>query len=274
MRAGAWRVINAVASAITNDSSVVGSTVKDALNTLQGAISSGVSSVFGRTGAVVAAANDYNSTQVSNSSGVAGTGVTGALNTLNTNKVDSTRTISTTAPLTGGGDLSTNRTFALPAPGYYRATDGANTAATNGNRNFQYASGGTFVEASPGGGLTFTAAGCQVKNTSGVTKSYLVRVYASVFQGASSPGFIFMNIDNNGDLQGTSVVAAGVNYSAETFVDAAGDEFQISIEKKISVVNNGIIRAIWGATDSSGANPISSNIGIDQLAMIVQECTP
>src|SRR4051812_25415154 len=74
------------ASLITNDSSVTGSGVSGALNTLQAAIAAlttGVSSVFGRSGAVVAATNDYTSTQVTNSSTVAGTGVTGALNTLN-----------------------------------------------------------------------------------------------------------------------------------------------------------------------------------------------
>ena len=44
------------------------------------------------------------------------------------NKVATTRTISTTAPLTGGGDLSANRTFAIPAAttsasGYLTSTD-------------------------------------------------------------------------------------------------------------------------------------------------------
>jgi len=74
-----------LASQVDNDSGVTGATVATALDTLAASIAAlitGVSSVYGRTGAVVAATNDYTSTQVSNASGVAGTGVTGALDTL------------------------------------------------------------------------------------------------------------------------------------------------------------------------------------------------
>jgi hypothetical protein len=70
------------ASDVTNDSSVSGTTVKDALNNLH--TSSGVASFNSRTGAVSPASGDYTSTQITNSSSVSGTGVTGALNTLNT----------------------------------------------------------------------------------------------------------------------------------------------------------------------------------------------
>src|SRR5947209_7034537 len=55
-----------------------------------------VMSVAGRTGAVVIAESD----------------VTGLVSDLAA-KVATTRTISTTAPLTGGGDLSANRTLAI-----------------------------------------------------------------------------------------------------------------------------------------------------------------
>lgn len=75
-----------LASQVNNDSTVVGTRVSDALNTLKAAIaaipSAPVSSVFARTGAVVAAAGDYTSTLVNNASGVTGTTVTAALNTL------------------------------------------------------------------------------------------------------------------------------------------------------------------------------------------------
>lgn len=80
------------ASGVTNDSSVTGTGVKGALNALLasiGAISStiaglvtGVSSVFGRAGAVVATVGDYVASQVTNDSTVAGTRVSDALNTL------------------------------------------------------------------------------------------------------------------------------------------------------------------------------------------------
>jgi len=51
--------------------------------------------------------------QVDNDSAVTGTHVDDALNTLDTGKVNTTRSISTTAPLSGGGDLSANRTLSI-----------------------------------------------------------------------------------------------------------------------------------------------------------------
>lgn len=59
-------------SLITNQSTVAGSTVTNALNTLAAVISSlvtGVSSVFGRVGAVTAQSGDYNAGQISTSGG-------------------------------------------------------------------------------------------------------------------------------------------------------------------------------------------------------------
>lgn len=66
--------------------------------------------------------------QVDNDSAVTGTHVDDALNTLNTNKVNTSRTISTTSPLSGGGDLSANRTLSISqattsTDGYLTSTD-------------------------------------------------------------------------------------------------------------------------------------------------------
>jgi len=71
-----------------------------------------------------------NASQVDNDSSVTGTNVDDALEHLDTNKVASTRTISTTAPLSGGGDLSANRTLSIAqattsVDGYLSATDWA-----------------------------------------------------------------------------------------------------------------------------------------------------
>lgn len=73
------------ASKITNDSAVSGAEVSDALNTLNTSISglvTGVSSVFSRTGAVVATSGDYNGSKITNDSSVSGSTVKDALNTL------------------------------------------------------------------------------------------------------------------------------------------------------------------------------------------------
>lgn len=95
-RVGAVVAVNGdyAASKVTNDSSVSGSTVKDALDTLSAG--TGVTSVFGRTGVVVAAGGDYTVAQV-----------TGA--------VPDTRTLTAGTGLTGGGDLSANRTLSADA---------------------------------------------------------------------------------------------------------------------------------------------------------------
>jgi len=66
--------------------------------------------------------------QVDNDSAVTGTNVDDALDHLNTTKVETTRSISTTSPLSGGGDLSANRTLSIAqattsTDGYLSSTD-------------------------------------------------------------------------------------------------------------------------------------------------------
>lgn len=73
------------ASDVTNDSGVAGANVANALDTLAALIgASGVSSVFGRVGAVIAQLGDYTSSQVTNASTVAGATTTNALDSLAT----------------------------------------------------------------------------------------------------------------------------------------------------------------------------------------------
>lgn len=75
-----------------------------------------VNAVFGRSGNVVAAAGDYAASQVTNDSGVSGTYVSDALDTLDGDVSDLVAiTLTAGAGLTGGGDLSTNRTFDVVA---------------------------------------------------------------------------------------------------------------------------------------------------------------
>ena len=90
-------------------------------------LNSGIRGLFGNTAPVA-----YNSATGVYSMAAAATAVNGYLtstdwNTFNS-KVPTTITIGTTAPLTGGGDLSTNRTIAIPvattlADGYLSSTD-------------------------------------------------------------------------------------------------------------------------------------------------------
>lgn len=80
-----------------------------------------VTSVFGRTGAVVAASGDYTASEITNVAAgtIAATDVQAAINELDTEKVPTTRTLTTAADsgLSGGGDLSANRTLVVDING-------------------------------------------------------------------------------------------------------------------------------------------------------------
>lgn len=67
------------------------------------------------------------SNQVTNDSTVTGTDVDDALNTLDSGKVNTTRSISTTSPLSGGGDLSADRTLSIQDAAADGSTKGAAT---------------------------------------------------------------------------------------------------------------------------------------------------
>lgn len=103
--------------------------------------SGAVDSVFGRTGSIVAATSDYDAVQIDNTpaGNIAATNVQAALNELDTEKaaashthvqadvtnlvsdlagkVPTTRTITAGSGLSGGGDLSANRSLALDING-------------------------------------------------------------------------------------------------------------------------------------------------------------
>lgn len=72
----------------------------------------GVSTFNGRAGAVVPASGDYTSATVTDpGSTVGGPTTLDSLNTLNTTKISSSREVNTGSTLTGGGDLSADRTL-------------------------------------------------------------------------------------------------------------------------------------------------------------------
>ena len=81
-----------------------------------------VDSVFGRTGAVAAVSGDYAANQIINNSGVTGAFVSNALDQLDTDitsglgtKANTSLSLFAGAGLTGGGNLTTNRTFNVGA---------------------------------------------------------------------------------------------------------------------------------------------------------------
>lgn len=81
--------------------------------------SGAVDSVFGRTGAVTATVGDYTAAKITNTPAgtIAAADVQTALNELDTEKVPTSRTVGTTAPLAGGGALSASLTLSISAHG-------------------------------------------------------------------------------------------------------------------------------------------------------------
>lgn len=102
---------------VSNASTVSGASVSDALDDLQTQIDNipgggSVSSVFARTGAVVAQSGDYNSDQVTNGSGVSGSSVSDALNNLQS----SSTKLATGANLTDADQtLATSQRYVMSA---------------------------------------------------------------------------------------------------------------------------------------------------------------
>lgn len=106
-----------------------------------------VDSVFGRTGAVVAANGDYTFAQIgSTPTTLSGYGITDG--------VPTSRTLTAGDGLTGGGDLSANRTFTLGTPG--STTLSSTNAVTASSHTHAFAPGGTTAQYIRGDGSLAT----------------------------------------------------------------------------------------------------------------------
>lgn len=118
----------------------------------EGMVAFGVESFNTRTGAVVAASGDYTAAQVTNtpSGTISATTVQAALDELDNEKAVKATSLTAGAGLTGGGDLSTSRTFAVGAgTGITVNTDDVALDTAN-TRNSDHAS----VTLTAGAGLT------------------------------------------------------------------------------------------------------------------------
>lgn len=169
-------IFSASASQVTNDSTVSGATVKDALNTLKAA--SGVTTVFGRAGAVVAVVGDYTSTQITNSSSVTSGGatVTSALNSLQSQ---------ITASVSGVASVFGRSGTVTAASGDYTSTQITNSSGVTGTTvtaalntlNSALATAGPITSVFARTGVVVAVAGdytdAQINNTSTVTGTHV-----------------------------------------------------------------------------------------------------
>ena len=150
------------------------------------------------------------------SAGTAGIDITGNAATV-TNGVYTSRTINTTAPITGGGDLSGDRTFAIPAA--TSLVDGYLTAAdwTTFNNKGTVSS---VALALPGS--VFTVSGSPVTGAGTLTGTFATQAANSVFAGPTSggvavPSFRGLVVADIPDLSGTYLVDADIGVSIQAY---------------------------------------------------------
>lgn len=153
-----------------------------------------VSSVFGRTGAVVAVSGDYEADEVTNTPAgtIAATDVQAAVNELDTEKVPTSRTISTTSPLSGGGDLSANRTITIADAAADGSTKGAASFTAN---DFNASSGNISIDYTNG------------QSAASGTKGFLTGADWDTFNGKQATGLSWL-LASGGTLSGANTISA------------------------------------------------------------------
>lgn len=144
-----------------------------------------VTSIFGRVGVVVAAASDYDASQVDNDSGVTGAFVDDALNTLDTDKQDTLVVTQDThsgsaQALSGTPTVLTSMTRSLAAGTYVVSFSGYFETATNTTVGIAIFSGGT--EVGGAGGHTERRAGIDAA----VTKTSVLATQALIVLGSTT----------------------------------------------------------------------------------------
>lgn len=235
--------------------------------------------------------------QVDNDSGVTGTHVSDALDTLNTdllNKVSTTRTISTTSPLSGGGDLSADRTLSITQAttstnGYLSSTDW-NTFNNKGSGTVTSVSGsGTTAGLSLSGSVTssgsLTLSGTLSTPVSTINDSTTIGQSLVTLANPSAIRYIRINANNTataidaatlrselgiGNITGSGIITLGSDISLGTgvlntnFVDITGLSFPITAGRKYS------FRGTFIITQSGLATGIRLTINADVAVNVVQ----
>lgn len=134
-------------------------------------------------------------------------------NTFN-NKAPSTRLINTTAPLTGGGDLSSDRTIAIPvatsiANGYLSSTDWSTFNAKQTAGNYITALSGDVVAAGPGSAAATIQAGVIVNSMISASAAIAFSKLATLTSGnilVGSAGNVATSVAMSGDA---TIIASG-----------------------------------------------------------------
>lgn len=151
-----------------------------------------------------------------------------ALDELSTEKAEKSITISTTAPITGGGDLSANRTFAMPAAttsvdGYLTALDkkkidniwidvtaNATAIVSTANTGAQNITAiNAIMSAAPNGSTIYFPPGIYLFNAAWTMPNKMFTFCGRGSNRAGSPATAFTELRWNANVGGTLITLAG-----------------------------------------------------------------
>lgn len=257
-----WQHQHLNASQVVNDSSVTGSKVDDALDhldtTKQATLVSGTNiktiegvSLLG-SGNIDLTKSDVGLSNVDNTSD-ANKPISTATQTALNSKVDTTRTISTSSPLSGGGDLSANRTLSITqatttTDGYLSSTDwNTFNAGNNSNKLFLF-------------GDSSTATGTTTINTPIVLSADAYYYNLTLASGGS----IDLNgwrlfVQNNLDL--TNAGASAIHNNGSAGANGLGTGGATNGGSNNNVGRSGKGRSVYGGFANSNSGTTGVHLG-------------
>lgn len=257
-----WQHQHLNASQVVNDSSVTGSRVDDALDhldtTKQATLVSGTNiktiegvSLLG-SGNIDLTKSDVGLSNVDNTSD-ANKPISTATQTALNSKVDTTRTISTSSPLSGGGDLSANRTLSITqatttTDGYLSSTDwNTFNAGNNSNKLFLF-------------GDSSTATGTTTINTPIVLSADAYYYNLTLASGGS----IDLNgwrlfVQNNLDL--TNAGASAIHNNGSAGANGLGTGGATNGGSNNNVGRSGKGRSVYGGFANSNSGTTGVHLG-------------
>jgi hypothetical protein len=209
-----------------------------------------VTSVFTRTGNVVASNGDYTASQVTNvpAGSIASVTVQNAVNELDTNKVPTTRQVIAGTGLSGGGALSGNVTVSMPAVGtantygsassvpvFTTDAQGRVSSVTNTAVAVTSAAVTDFVEAAQ------DAVGGILTDTASVDLTYNDAL--NTITAAVLPAGVDHNALNNYSAN-RHIDHSAVSITAGTGLSGGGD---ITATRTLSIPNSGVTAASYGS---------------------------
>lgn len=233
---------------------------------------------------------------------IAAINVEDALDELSTEKAEKSITISTTAPITGGGDLSANRTFAMPAAttsvdGYLTALDKkkldnlwidvtANStaivsAANTGAQNITAIN--AILSAAPNGSTIYFPPGIYLFNAAWTMPNKMFTFCGRGSNRAGSPATAFTELRWNANVGGTLITLAGSGngwytqfrdlvFTAITADQASGGVIDANGNVGVNIINcsfqssgaffNDVILYGGGSGSNSGNSTVVENCNI------------